>query len=440
MPTERIPIKLPTFHPGQIEAYKSINGHRYSILRCGRRWGKTEFLGTIGCFDVLAGYPVGYFGPDYMRVNEFYKWCEDKLRPVIAQASQMARVIRVRDGTHEQTGLDGAGKIEFWTLNDETAGRGRKYKTVLIDEAAFAGANMMTIWRNAIKPTLLDYSGRCIVASNTNGIDGDQFFWKICNEREHGFSEYWAPSHGNPYLPAEDLEVLQKTEHPLVYQQEYLAKFIDWSGVAFFSVGLMFKEGKPLPPPPRCDAVFAVIDTAIKDGREHDGTAASYWALNTLGDNAPLILLDWDLVQIEGATLERWLPGVYARLEELAMAHRARCGSTGAWIEDKGSGIILLQQAKTKGWAAHPIDNKLTMLGKDARAINASGPFTQGKVKITEHAFSKATTYKGVSRNHFLTQITSFRLSDPNAYKRADDLLDTFTYAIALGLGNPEGF
>jgi hypothetical protein len=80
------------------------------------------------------------------------------------------------------------------------------------------------------------------------------------------------------------------------------------------------------------------------------------------------------------------------------------------------------------------------MLGKDARALNASGAFTQGKVKISQAAFDKTVVYKGVSRNHFITQVTGFRMGDKDAYKRADDLLDTFTYAIALALGNPEGF
>ena len=428
MPTQTELVKLPTAHPGQQAAHDSLT--RYSILRCGRRWGKTEFLGTVGCLDVVAGKLVGYFAPDYKRLSAFYKWCEWRLKPIITQSTQMGGLIKCAS----------RGEIEFWTLNDEYAGRSRKYHTVLIDEAAFAGPYMLDIWRAAIKPTLLDYHGRCIIASNTNGIDIEQFFWKICNEPEHGFKEYWAPSHGNPYLPLEDLEELQRTEHPLVYQQEYLAKFIDWSGVAFFSIDLMYKDGKPLPAPARCDSVFAVIDTAIKDGKENDGTAVSYWALNNLGDNFPLILLDWDIIQIEGAVLETWLPSVYATLEELARAHRARHGATGAWIEDKGSGIILLQQAKNRGWAAHPIENELTMLGKDARALNASGAFTQGKVKISQAAFDKTVVYKGVSRNHFITQVTGFRMGDKDAYKRADDLLDTFTYAIALALGNPEGF
>src|SRR5258706_13352137 len=36
-------ISLGTMHPGQIKAYWALKPHRYKILRCGRRFGKTEF-------------------------------------------------------------------------------------------------------------------------------------------------------------------------------------------------------------------------------------------------------------------------------------------------------------------------------------------------------------------------------------------------------------
>jgi hypothetical protein len=87
MPAQTDLVKLPTAHPGQQEAYNSLT--RYSILRCGRRWGKTEFLGTVGCLDVVAGKLVGYFAPDYKRFSAFYKWCEWRLKPIITQSTQM---------------------------------------------------------------------------------------------------------------------------------------------------------------------------------------------------------------------------------------------------------------------------------------------------------------------------------------------------------------
>jgi hypothetical protein len=137
--------------------------------------------------------------------------------------------------------------------------------------------------------------------------------------------------------------------------------------------------------------------------------------------------------------LETWLPSVFRRLEELARQCRARNGSLGAFIEDKDSGTILLQQARRRRMSARSIDSKLTAMGKDERAISVSGYVHRGEVKYTQHAFNKTAIYKHKSRNHLLDQIESFRVGDKNS-DREDDLLDTFCYGIALALGDSDGF
>ena len=115
-------------------------------------------------------------------------------------------------------------------------------------------------------------------------------------------------------------------------------------------------------------------------------------------------------------------------------------GNIGAFIEDKGSGSILLQQAQMGGLVAHAIDTRLTSMGKDERALAASPYVSNRQVKITKEAHDKTVNYKGYERNHLLTQVLSFRLADKDAAKRQDDLLDVFTYSAVLGLGNSEGF
>jgi hypothetical protein len=231
---------------------------------------------------------------------------------------------------------------------------------------------------------------------------------------------------------------LIENNDPLGYAQEYLAEFVDWSGVAFFSREKLLNDGRPVSYPSTCDSVFAVIDTASKTGTDNDATAVTFFASNQYGAFR-LLILDWEIVQIEGATLETWLPSVFARLEELARICRARMGSIGALIEDQNSGIILLQQSRRRGLPAHPIESKLTSLGKDERAFSVSGYVHRGSVKYTEHAFNKTMIYKGKSRNHLVEQVESFRIGDKNS-DREDDLLDTFCYGIALTLGNSEGF
>lgn len=422
-----VKVKLPTLHSGQVELYNSLT--RYSAGRCGRRFGKTVFGETLAADCAIKSRLVGYFAPDYKRITEVIKEVGEILQPVRKFPSGDKGIIRTITG----------GRVDFWTLEDENAGRSRKYHQVIIDEAAFAKPNMMDIWQRAIKPTLLDYRGRCLAISNTNGAVPDQFFYEICNDPKHGFTTFHAPSHKNPYLPKEDLRDWATSMHPLVYAQEILADFVDWSGIAFFSKEKWLVGDKPVGMPKHLDCVLAVVDTALKTGKGNDGTAVVFLGLQR-AQAIQLLILDWDIVQIEGALLEQWLPSVFERLEALSRACGARGGSLGAMIEDRGSGTVLLQQAAHRGWQATAIPSDLTAIGKDERALNISGHHHSGRVKITDEAYDKVVSYKSATRNHLLTQVTGFRIGDKDAAKRADDLLDCYCYGVALTLGNAEGF
>ena len=365
-------VELPPLHEGQPRAFQQRS--RFYALRCGRRWGKSTFGVIIACDGAAHGELIGYFAPDYKRLTEIKLEAANILRPIRQFPSGGSDIIRTTTG----------GCIDFWTLEDVHAGRSRKYHKVIIDEAAFAKPNMMDIFEKSIKPTLLDFRGDAVVLSNTNGAVPDQFFWQICNEDKHGFTQYHAPSHQNPLLPREDLEKWAKTMHPLVYQQEILAEFVDWSGVAFFSLdNLLGPDRQGIDPRVPLDGVFAVIDTAMKSGKENDGTAVIYFGVSKIFEPA-LVILDWDIVQIEGAMLEHWLPSVFVHLEALAKTTRALHGSQGAWIEDRGAGTVLLQQAMNRNWQAHAIPETLTALGKDERALNVSGHVYTGILDCTK--------------------------------------------------------
>jgi hypothetical protein len=162
----------------------------------------------------------------------------------------------------------------------------------------------------------------------------------------------------------------------------------------------------PAEAPTLCDSVFAVIDTASKIGKQRDGTGCTWFAY-TKYPKEQLRIIDWDLIQIEAAVLEHWLPGVLERCEELATLCGARYGTTGAWIEEKDSGIVLLQQAERRGLLAQPIQTKLTQIGKDGRALSVSGYIFKGMVKICQDAYDKSAHFHGRQRNHFWWQATN---------------------------------
>ena len=254
-----------------------------------------------------------------------------------------------------------------------------------------------------------------------------------------GFKEFHAPSLANPYVPPEEIELERLRQHESVFRQEYLAEFIDWRSVSLLAVDKLLIEEKPVPYPNNVETVYAVIDSAMKAGQQFDGTAVVYFSLNSQSEQ-PLTILDWDIVSIDAAMLEHWIPAVFERLEELAKATKAIYGVAGTWIEGKGSGVVLLQQGATRGWNVHEIEQKFTQIGKDDRAVSIAGYHFNEKVKISEYAYLKTVPFKGATRNHLITEMAGFRLGDPDINKKSNDLLDSYVYGVAIGCGNKLGF
>jgi hypothetical protein len=428
-------VYLPEFHASQAECYLGLYESRFNVARCGRRWGKTKLAVALAADTALKGHPVGWFGPEFKFVTEPFLELDDILSPVLAKRGEGA------GRKYEAIRLITKGGVDFWSLDNDKAGRGRKYKRVVIDEAAFTKPGTLRQFQTVIAPTLLDLLGDVWVLSNTNGVDEDNFLYQICHDAKHGFKEFHAPTWSNPMMDADEIERLRATVPPLVFKQEYGAEFVDWRGVRFFDLNnCLDPNGKPYAPPKKCDAVFVTIDSALKTGAGHDGVAAVYWATNK-AYGVPLFALDWELAQIEGGLLEHWLPGVLRRAEELAREAGARYGSLGAFVEDKVSGTVLIQQAQRRGLPARAIDSRLTAMGKDERALSVSGYVYQRKVGICAVAYDRVSTYKERSRNHFVSQVFGYELGmAKKLMSHEDDCLDAWCYGIAIALGDIGGF
>lgn len=406
---------------------------RFRALKCGRRWGKTLYASSIICKRVAgsATRPAetwGFFAPDYKTLSETYREIADTLRPIALSASKIEGVIRTKTG----------GRVDFWTLNNPRAGRSRRYHGVVIDEAAFTGDDMPDLFNKAIRPTLVDFQGCALALSTPNGKDPDNWFYQICEGAAGEWAVYTAPTWQNPLIAQSEIDLLRANSHPDVFRQEFEAEFVDWSGAAFFSVENMLVEGQPVDVTWRTDQIFAVVDTASKDGEQHDGTGVVYFARSKYAGH-PLVILDWDVIQIEASLLIEWVPQIAERIEALARETNAREGAVGIWIEDKDSGIALLQSGRRRGLPVEPIAGQLTSLGKEGRAIAVSGYVYKGDVKLSRHAFDKTTEYRKQSRNHLLDQVCGFRMGQQRRDHRKD-LLDCFTYGIAIALGNNDGY
>ena len=213
---------------------------------------------------------------------------------------------------------------------------------------------------------------------------------------------------------------------------------------AHFKLEMLLYEGRPVERPKHVSCVFATIDSANKTGVQHDGLAVVYWGYtrhfvpHTGKVGVSLCILDWHLTQLEGVMLPQWLPAVYARLEELSRECGAVEGVVGTFIEDRMSGTIALQHSRNNGFDAYPIESKLTQMGKSERCLSIESYVYANQVVICKEAHDKTIIYKDANRNHLLSQILAFVPGDKDM--KADDLLDAWSYGIAMSLGNQEGF
>ncbi len=237
-----------------------------------------------------------------------------------------------------------------------------------------------------------------------------------------------------------------KTSSVYAYDTQYQQQPRARDGSYYFNEGHILQEREengerifePVARPKLCDVVFAVMDTATKTGKHRDATGVAYYAYSR-HPTPHAVILDWELIQIEADLLITWLPNVLARCEQLARECGARGGSLGALIEDKDSGQVLLQQAKRLGLRVKPIESKLTALGKDGRALSVSGYVHSNKMKICREAYDKTCVWRGRSANHFVLQVTTFRIGVGTA-NDSDELFDCFCYGNAIAFGNAAGF
>ena len=232
-----------------------------------------------------------------MTWTEVYLDLAQMLRPIVDASSRAPPVIRLSNG----------GRIDFWSLENPIAGRGRRYRRIVIDEAAFTkdGDNrsdnsMMAHWEKGIKPTLFDYGGEALVCSNSAGRNPDNFFYNICTDRQYGFHEFHATTLDNPLPPkrARNESLEDWNARRARFAKISARTTTRWSmprGIwPTSSIGRASRSSAEkssslrtnrFPLPARCDAVFAVIDTASKTGTDNDATAVTFFAVDHISQD-----------------------------------------------------------------------------------------------------------------------------------------------------------
>lgn len=248
-----ITLTLP--RPYALQRDVLAEARRFNVLACGRRWGKTEIEKQILIDPALHGKPTGYFAPSYKLVLEVWSGLLRTLSPLITR----------RDFSQKRIELLTGGVIEMWTLDDPDAGRSRKYAAAVIDEAGLV-SNLMTIFQEAIRPTLMDMGGSAWFAGTPKGHNDFYHLYELAGQRSD-WARWQRPTHDNPFIDRAELDAAQADMTEDRYRQEILAEFLaDGAGVFRYVRDAVYGPVASLDQIPRDRAYTIGVDLGkIKD-------------------------------------------------------------------------------------------------------------------------------------------------------------------------------
>lgn len=224
-------ITLPELHNNQ-EIVRS-ESKRFNVLDCGRRWGKTVFAVNLISETAIEGHPSGYFAPTYKLLEGTFRETIKALGPIVK-----------RKHDNQFIELITGGIVDFWSLDNPYAGRSKKYKRVVVDEAAFV-KELWDAWNNSIRPTLTDLIGDGWIMSTPRGKNGFYKLYSKGTSGEQNWMSWQMPTHTNPYIDPKELEDAKRELPESAYNQEYLALFSD-NAANPFGIDFIRKAVKPI--------------------------------------------------------------------------------------------------------------------------------------------------------------------------------------------------
>jgi hypothetical protein len=218
MPT----LTLPKPHAAQQRVIDE--SHRFNVLCCGRRWGKSELGMDRLIQPAVHGKPVAWFAPTYKLAAPVWRELQNRLHPITRDISQQERRLE----------LQGGGTLEMWSLDSGDAGRGRAYACACIDEAALI-PNLDSAWQESIRPILTDHRGGAWFLSTPKGTAN--YFHTLYQRGQDVNQPDWAswqmPTSANPYIDPVEIESARQDLTDLAFAQEYEAAFVSWAGAVF---------------------------------------------------------------------------------------------------------------------------------------------------------------------------------------------------------------
>lgn len=201
--------------------------HRFRVLRCGRRFGKTTLeVEEIKGFAISRPSRICYIANNYQQARDIaWEMLKKELQGAVIETNEARLEIKVRTvkGGESYIVLRGWESIENL--------RGQAFDFLVLDEVAQM-RNFWVNWREVLRPTLTDRKGQAMFSSTPKGFN---HFYDLCNQEllDKDFKTFYFTSFDNPLLPVDELDKAQQTLPQEVFEQEYRASFQKTQGLVY---------------------------------------------------------------------------------------------------------------------------------------------------------------------------------------------------------------
>jgi PBSX family phage terminase large subunit len=203
--------------------------HRYIVLACGRRSGKS-FYSALKIAQFVQSHPksiVYYVAPTYKQ-SKSIMW--NMLKDIIPRhwikrsTEEPPRIEMVNGARIELKGAD----------ENPDSLRGVKIDYLICDEVAYF-RNWQTVWGKVLQPTLLDSKGNALFISSPQGYNHfyDMFmkgFEKNTDDKSE-WSSYKFTTYDNEYIDSVEIDKLRHEMDEDSFQQEHMAEFKKYTGL-----------------------------------------------------------------------------------------------------------------------------------------------------------------------------------------------------------------
>lgn len=124
------------------------------------------------------------------------------------------------------------------------------------------------------------------------------------------------------------------------------------------------------------------------------------------------MILDWDLWEFDPSSLAGLYEGVAARLRELRLECGLDRGQPELVVDPVATGLMVIDEGSDRrDLDVRALDSEEPLKRSSVeRATECGIQLGKRRVKIARTAYEKATTFKGVQRNHLLAQMRAFKL------------------------------